>query len=86
MTIRPVSTGTSLAEGEGEAWLPPPRFQRMGPSERVMGQGPQTQRVTESRQGMATALPVEPRGYTAIPMGLKDKALSQRRLFLSLKV
>lgn len=27
-----------------------PRFQRMGPSERVMGQGPQTQRAMEPRQ------------------------------------
>lgn len=77
MTIRPVSTSTSLAEGEGEAWLLPPRFQRMGPSERVMGQGPQTQRATEPRKGVATGLPVEPRGDTAIPMGLEDRALSQ---------
>lgn len=77
MTIWPVSTSTSLAEGEGEAWLLPPRFQRMGPSERVMGQGPQTQRATEPRKGVATGLPVEPRGDTAIPMGLEDRALSQ---------
>ena len=51
-----------------------------------MGQGPQAQGSMEPSQGVATGLPVEHRGDNAIPMGLEDRALSQRRLFLSLKV